>query len=138
VISSSQRPLPTQHTTNIRVVYPRPKRDSNPQSQKPSRRIILPLDALYSDLLAASLNKKREMHFFDFFAVTDLTMTFANRCINGDRGQCWCRGSQVDHHRSVGWAARPGVNWISAQLRDPSSHLSVPTPFSLQPLCHQF
>ena len=34
VISSSQRPLPTQHTTNTTDEHPRPLRESNPQSQK--------------------------------------------------------------------------------------------------------
>ena len=36
VISSSQRPLPTQHTTNTRDEYPRPQRNSIPQSEQSS------------------------------------------------------------------------------------------------------
>jgi len=38
VISSSQRPLPTQHTTNTRHEYPCHQRDSNPRSQQSSGR----------------------------------------------------------------------------------------------------
>ena len=33
MISTEQRPLPAQHTTNTRDVYPCPKRGSNPPSQ---------------------------------------------------------------------------------------------------------
>jgi len=66
VISSSQRPLPTQHTTNTRDEHPRFQRDSNSQFQQPSRRIILPFDALYSELLAASLNKQQKCISFIF------------------------------------------------------------------------
>ena len=36
MISSSQRPLPTQHTTNTRDEHPCHQRDSNPRSQQSS------------------------------------------------------------------------------------------------------
>jgi hypothetical protein len=36
IISSSQRPLPTQHTTNTRDERPCPQQDSNPRSQQSS------------------------------------------------------------------------------------------------------
>ena len=42
-ISPSQRPLPTQHTTNTRNEYPLPQRVSNPQSQESSDRRPRPL-----------------------------------------------------------------------------------------------
>jgi hypothetical protein len=45
-ISSSQRPLPTQNTTNTRHQYIWLRRNSNPQSQQSSGRRLMPSTAL--------------------------------------------------------------------------------------------